>query len=307
MRIPIAVTAAVFTVLFACTAGFAAEGPVTFHKDVEPILQKNCQNCHRPGQVAPMSFLTYQDVRPWVKAMKAAVVTRKMPPWFADPHYGSFLNDRSLKQSDIDIVARWADAGAPEGNIKDAPPAVQWPTGWLIQPDVVVEGPTTDVPASTKNNVVEWMTVIMPTGFTKDTWVSSVQIKPEFPVRNPSHLHRLHSSQSEIQIWRHLLDGQGSGRRRLGASRQADLSWRGTRRSTDADPTPPPGGAEDCYLPGKFRSGLSLDQCCETDSCRIGHHLQSALHAERDGRDKPRQSGLHHPRIPRQRGAICRS
>src|ERR1700756_2308871 len=97
----------------------AAEDPaITFHKDVEPVLQKNCQTCHRPGQVAPMSFLTYQDVRPWAKAMKAAVVTRKMPPWFADPHYGSFVNDRSLKQSDIDLVSKWVDNGAPEGNVK---------------------------------------------------------------------------------------------------------------------------------------------------------------------------------------------
>src|SRR5689334_2001246 len=181
MRIHVAATAAVFTVLFARTAGFAAEGPVTFHKDVEPILQKNCQSCHRPGQVAPMSFLTYQDVRPWAKAMKAAVISRKMPPWFADPHYGSFVNDRSLKQSEIDTISKWADSGAAEGNAKDAPSPVQWSADWFIQPDVVVDGPVTEVPASSKNNVMEWMTVIMPTGFTKDTWVTSVQIKPEFP------------------------------------------------------------------------------------------------------------------------------
>ena len=152
---------------------------VTFNKDVLPILQKNCQSCHRPGQIAPMSFLTYQSTRPWAKAMKAAVATRKMPPWFADPKYGHFLNDRSLKQSDIETIAKWVDGGAPEGNPKDAPPAVQWPEGWQVQPDVIVEGPTTDVPASPKNNVVEWMSVTVPTGFTKDTWITSVQIKPE--------------------------------------------------------------------------------------------------------------------------------
>jgi len=165
----------------AATVTLAADAPVTFHKDVEPILQRNCQTCHRPGQVAPMSFLTYQNVRPWAKAMKAAVVSRKMPPWFADPQHGPYLNDRSLKQNDIDTIAQWADAGAPEGDAKDAPVAVTWPQGWAIKPDVIVDGPVTDVPASPKNNVVEWITVIMPTGFTKDTWVTSVQIKPEFP------------------------------------------------------------------------------------------------------------------------------
>src|SRR5579883_2549058 len=122
----------------------AAAAPVTFQKDVLPILQKNCQSCHRPGQVAPMSFLTYESARPWAKAMKVAVLTRKMPPWFADPKFGHFGNDRSLPQSDIETIAQWADGGAPEGDARDAPPPVQWPAdGWEIQPDLVVNGPAT--------------------------------------------------------------------------------------------------------------------------------------------------------------------
>ena len=166
------------------TALFAADnsGVVTFHKDVLPILQKHCQTCHRPGQMAPMSFLTYQSVRPWAKAMKAAVATRKMPPWSADPQYGPYLNDRSLKPGEIETIAKWADSGAAEGDAKDAPAAMQWADGWQIQPDLIVDGPTSDVPAQVKNNVVEWTTVVMPTGFAKDTWITSVQIKPEFPV-----------------------------------------------------------------------------------------------------------------------------
>src|SRR5512137_110958 len=105
-------------------SALAADNPsVSFHKDVEPILQRNCQTCHRPGQVAPMSFLTYQNVRPWAKAMKAAVLARKMPPWFADPQHGPYLNDRSLTPNEIDMIAKWADAGAPEGDVKDAPTA----------------------------------------------------------------------------------------------------------------------------------------------------------------------------------------
>src|SRR5438094_349722 len=85
---------------------------VTFYKDVVPILQKNCQTCHRPGQIAPMSLLTYKEARPWAKAMKAAVVSRKMPPWFADPRYGHFNNDRSLKSADIETLVSWVDAAA---------------------------------------------------------------------------------------------------------------------------------------------------------------------------------------------------
>src|ERR1700731_111326 len=97
---------------------------VTFNKDVLPILQKNCQTCHRPGQVAPMSLISYKDARPWAKAIKAAVTTRKMPPWFADPQVGHFTNDRSLKQSEIDTLVQWADSGAAEGDPKDVPPPV---------------------------------------------------------------------------------------------------------------------------------------------------------------------------------------
>ena len=91
-----------------------AQAPaVTFNKDVLPILQKNCQNCHRPGQIAPMSLLTYTDARPWARAMKNAVVTKTMPPWFADPNYGHFMNERRLKQAEIDTIAKWLDAGSP--------------------------------------------------------------------------------------------------------------------------------------------------------------------------------------------------
>jgi hypothetical protein len=153
---------------------------VTFHKDVEPILQKNCQSCHRPGQIAPMSLLSYQAARPWARSIKTKVVAREMPPWFADPQHGkTYITDRSLKPSDIDTIAAWVDAGAPEGDPKDAPPPVVWPKdGWSIQPDVVVRGPSFKVPARPPSNVIEWTTIIVPTGFTKDTWITSVEIKP---------------------------------------------------------------------------------------------------------------------------------
>src|ERR1700733_4503237 len=93
----------------------------TFNKDVLPILQKHCQDCHRPGEMAPMSLLSYTDARPWAKALKAAVVTEKMPPWFADPNYGHFANDRRLDDADINKLVAWVDANAPEGDPKDKP------------------------------------------------------------------------------------------------------------------------------------------------------------------------------------------
>jgi hypothetical protein len=156
--------------------GALGAADVTFNKDVLPVLQKNCQNCHRPGQIAPMSLLTFNDARPWAKSMKNAVLTGAMPPWFADPNYGHFSNDRRLKQSDIDTIAKWADSGAAEGNAKDAPSPIQWPEeGWQIKPDYIVDGPTYEVPAK---GVVEWTWYVVPGGFAKDTWVTSIEVLP---------------------------------------------------------------------------------------------------------------------------------
>ncbi|HEV2199463.1 MAG TPA: cytochrome c [Bryobacteraceae bacterium] len=150
---------------------------VTFNRDVLPILQKNCQSCHRPGEIGPMALLTYEGTRPWAKAMKAAVLSRKMPPWFADPQYGHFSNDRSLSEAEINTLASWADSGAVEGDAKDKPAPVQWVDGWNIpKPDVVVEMPNEiDVPAK---GTIEYTYIIVPTGFTKDTWVEQMEMRP---------------------------------------------------------------------------------------------------------------------------------
>jgi hypothetical protein len=111
--------------------------------------------------------------------MKTRVVSRQMPPWFADPHSGVFANDRSLKQNDIDTIAQWADAGAPQGDPKDAPPPIEWPAdGWQIKPDLIVRGPEFRVPARPPKNVIEWASIMIPSGFTKDTWITSLELKP---------------------------------------------------------------------------------------------------------------------------------
>jgi hypothetical protein len=170
----------------AAAAGASDEtSPVTFTKDVLPILQKNCQNCHRPGQVAPMSLISYQETRPWAKAIKAAVTMGKMPPWFADPKYGHFTNDRSLKQSEIDTLVKWANTGATEGDPKDAPPAIHWPTGgWNVQPEVVLDMPPREVPAK---GVLEWELIAFPAPFNNDTWITSMEILPG----DPSVVHHI--------------------------------------------------------------------------------------------------------------------
>lgn len=152
-------------------------GPRTYSKDVAPIIQARCQGCHRPGEAAPMSFGGYREVRPWAKAIKQAVVLRKMPPWFADPQVGHFRNDTSLSKSEIDTLVAWVDAGAPEGDRRELPASRQFVAGWNIgQPEMVFEMPQAfDVPAS---GTVEYQYVILPYKFTEDRWVQASEVRP---------------------------------------------------------------------------------------------------------------------------------
>jgi hypothetical protein len=149
----------------------------TFTKDVAPILQKNCQTCHRAGEAAPFPLLTYEQVRPWASSIKLVVQQKMMPPWFADPAYGHFSNDRALTAKEISTLVAWANAGAPEGDPKDAPAAASFVEGWGIpKPDKIFELPRAfAVPAS---GMVEYQYVIFPTGFTEDKWVQMAEARP---------------------------------------------------------------------------------------------------------------------------------
>jgi len=158
----------------------ALAGSPEFYRDVLPILQNRCQICHRPGQVAPMEFRSYAQTRPWAKAIREAVRSRKMPPWFADPRFGKFANDRRLTDKEIETLAEWADQGAKEGDRKDAPEPRTWPDGWqMATRDVIVQmaQPFT-VPAK---GAVEYQYFAVPTGFTRDRWVQAVEVKPGAP------------------------------------------------------------------------------------------------------------------------------
>lgn len=159
---------------------------VTFYKDVLPVLQKNCQTCHRPGEATPMSLLTYDEARPWAKAIKQAVATKKMPPWFADEHIGKFSNDRTMAQADADVLINWADNGAVAGNPKDAPKPLAFVEGWRIgKPDVVLSMSTAfSVPAS---GTIDYQYIVIPTGFTEDKYVQMAEARPG----DPSVVHHI--------------------------------------------------------------------------------------------------------------------
>jgi len=140
-------SAALTLVAGVSTADEAGSSRATFAKDVLPILQKNCQVCHRPaganlsGMVAPMAFMSYEEVRPWAKSIARAVQTRQMPPWHAAPEFhGVFANERTLSDRDIATIVNWVGAGAPRGDAAEAPPALKFPQtgGWSFEPDLVV-------------------------------------------------------------------------------------------------------------------------------------------------------------------------
>ena len=163
--------------LLVSACAFAAPATVTFHKDVEPILQQHCQECHRPGEIAPFSLLSYEQARPYAKAIKSDVLLKKMPPWPAGDHSVKFSNDRALSQQEVDALVAWADTGAKEGDKSDAPAPRKWIEGWNIdKPDIVVTMPSAfEMPAKGE---VEYQYIVMPTGFTEDKWVQAVEVKP---------------------------------------------------------------------------------------------------------------------------------
>lgn len=157
-------------------AALAAGSPVTFNRDVLPILQQKCQVCHRPGEIGPMSFLTYESTRPWAKAIKAAVSLRKMPPWFADPRFGHFSNERRLSDSEVQTLASWADTGAPEGDAKEKPAPRTFRDGWNVRPDVTFQLPKPfKVPAK---GTLEYTYIAVSAPFKEDTWVVAGEIRP---------------------------------------------------------------------------------------------------------------------------------
>jgi hypothetical protein len=172
-----------------CTPRLAAEtssaAPVTFSKDVAPIFQAKCQECHQPNSIAPMSLITFQDARPWARAIKERVAARQMPPWHIDQSVGvqHFKNDMSLSETQIDTIVRWVDAGAPQGDPKDLPPAKPLVTDNEWQgvrdgfgpPDLVIRSSEYTMPAKHQD---VWYRPMTDIPLTEPRWAKMVEIRP---------------------------------------------------------------------------------------------------------------------------------
>ena len=183
MTRPLFISLTLVTILAGCllvlssgsASGNRPEKQVTFARDVAPIVFKSCAECHRPGEVAPMSLLTFKDVRPWAKSIREKVIKREMPPWHADAQYGQWHNDRRLSQSEVETIVAWVDGGSKEGDPKDLPSAPKFIEGWRIgQPDETFSIPEQAVPAE---GVVAYQYLTVPTNFKEDRWITAAEIR----------------------------------------------------------------------------------------------------------------------------------
>jgi hypothetical protein len=149
---------------------------VTFNKDVLPILQKNCQECHRPGEMAPMSLMSYQEVRPYARAITSAVIARRMPPWDAEGGFAKLANDKRLSNAEIETLLAWVDRGAVEGDLQDRPEPVAFPEGWRIKPDMIIEMPKdVTLPAT---GTINYQNILVKVNFPEDRWVIAAEMRP---------------------------------------------------------------------------------------------------------------------------------
>ena len=218
----------------------AAPERTTFYRDVLPILQENCQECHRPaganlgGMVAPMSLTSYEETRPWAKSIVQQITSKEMPPWDADESFhGVFANERSLTDEEIATITRWVELGAPRGNTKDAPPPVEFTSvdGWLIgEPDLVVAMPepyfvSDDVSDQYTAFSVDLTEVQLP----ENAWITAFQCKPGSPIIHHFNCHLLAPANGKLPPPRgkpesNTISPEGAGQYIGGVSSGSDAS-----------------------------------------------------------------------------------
>jgi peroxiredoxin len=159
----------------------AADAAVTFHRDVAPILQARCVECHRAGEIGPFELTSYDEAAGWGEMLAEVVRDERMPPWHANPAHGEFANARRMPESEREVLYQWVAAGCPEGDAADAPAPREFTAGWQTprEPDVVLamEEPFA-VPADAGRSGVPYQYFVVPTGFTEDTWVEAAEVQP---------------------------------------------------------------------------------------------------------------------------------
>jgi len=246
-----------FITCVSIVAAMAQSGDTpTFSRDVTPILFKNCVSCHRPGEMAPMSLLTYAQARPFARSIREKVELGTMPPWHAEAPAGTFLNERQLTSTEKGILVRWASNGAPEGDPKDMPPVPSFPTGWTIgTPDAIFTmAKPYDVPASGE---IAYQFVQIPTNFTEDKWAQAIEIRPG--VRSVVHHVLVFASEPggtprQQPFVQRPGGGNGRGAAQVAPALAAALRGRAQNAATNRGPliaTTAPGTNAQLFQPGK--------------------------------------------------------
>ena len=170
-----------------------AVGEVTFTRDIAPLFQQNCEACHQPGQIGPMSLITYDQVRPWAPMIREKVITQEMPPYHYDTNIGiqELKEDKRLSPEEIATIVAWVDQGAPMGDPADMPPPVSWPdpAEWKFaemfgQPDLVVPAKPVDIPATGQDL---WWEPLVEVPLAEDRWLKAIEVKPSVPGRRVVH------------------------------------------------------------------------------------------------------------------------
>jgi peroxiredoxin len=169
--------------IIARAAAPKSQGGITYAKQVSRVLQRKCQECHRPGQVGPMPLVSYEDATAWAETIKEVIQQERMPPWYADPRYGKFTNDRHLSSEDRATLLTWIEDGMPKGDEKDLPPPASFPEGWTIgKPDMVFSmNEEFDVPADMPKGGVPYKEFFVKTGLKEDRWVVRAECRPGAP------------------------------------------------------------------------------------------------------------------------------
>jgi hypothetical protein len=277
---------------FVTTNNNAAE--VTFTKDVAPIIFNKCTVCHRPGEASPMPFTSYQEVRPWSKAIREEVVTRTMPPWFADPHTSTlkFSNERRLTQTEINTIVAWVEAGAPRGDDKDLPPMPRYVPGWTFgEPDLIIPMPVEyEVPAEGEIPMQNFYVAVP---FNEERWVEKVELRPG----NPAVVHHSIANVSRLPEGAKIVNGRAvrdgsseavNGRR---ARETGGLSEEGTREVFQSQDSFSRAGA--FKLVGQA-PGKGFEQHYPGTAKRIppGMYIQFNMHYQPTGRPEKDRSLL---------------
>ena len=173
----------------------------TFTEDIAPILYEQCVSCHRPGEVAPMTLLTYEDVRPWSRAIKAKVESREMPPWHADPRYGEFRNARGLTDNQIAAIVAWSDGGAPQGENHNLPALPEFPKGWTGEPTYIISMPVEfQIPTQGE---IDYHNFYTPVPLPEDVFLKAVEMR----LGNRRAVHHAGAYNVELPVDKHLKDG----------------------------------------------------------------------------------------------------